>query len=153
MEGESQCAKLVSHRMTAQDLDRDNQRVPHQVRIDHTMKDVNRPVIRCTSHERVPMMESHGTQGALVVFESLVRRMRQVQIKPNHATVKTPNNQVISTWMDIERRDPTTPRYQAYASKKLDPSTMCESTNESGTSSKTKLFTDDLRFTIACFTK
>ena len=83
---------LVLNSVPSQDLDGNNERIAHQIRIHHTVENVNRAIVRSTGHEGVPVMEFNGPHGTLVVFERLVRCRRQIQIKPHHSAIETPDN-------------------------------------------------------------
>ena len=74
--------------------------------INCCMKNMNISVIRCRCHERVSAMILHSTQSFLVELQGLVRGRRKVQIKPDHATVVTADDEVIARRMDIDARQP-----------------------------------------------
>lgn len=68
VEGQIKYSKFVSHCMATQNLHGNNQRISHQVRIDHTMENMDSSVVRCTGHERVPTVILDRPQSPLVVF-------------------------------------------------------------------------------------
>ena len=51
---------------------RNDQWIPHKVRVDHAMEDMDRTIVRGTCHKRVTGMKGNRTEGALVVLEGFV---------------------------------------------------------------------------------
>lgn len=51
---------------------------------------------------------------SLVISERLVGRIAQVKVKPNHASIETSNNQVVSTGVDVHGGNPTATRNETF---------------------------------------
>ena len=114
MEAEIEDSQFVRDRVAAKNLDWNHQWISHQIRVHHAVKDMNGTIIRSTRHQRVSTMVLYRTQCAFMVLEGLVGGAGQVHIEPDHATIQTSNNNVISGWMDIYGRNPTASRQQSY---------------------------------------
>jgi hypothetical protein len=56
MEADVEDSQLVPDGMTAKNLDGNNQRISHQIRVHHAVKDMNGPIIGSTGHQRVSTM-------------------------------------------------------------------------------------------------
>jgi hypothetical protein len=93
--------ELVRYRVAPQDLDGDDERVPHQVAVHHAVEDVDRAIVGAARHEGVPAVEAARPDRALVVLEGLVGRGGQIQIEPYHPSVQRAHDQVVSRRMNV----------------------------------------------------
>mmetsp|Transcript_11077 Transcript_11077/g.15833 ORF Transcript_11077/g.15833 Transcript_11077/m.15833 type:complete len:97 (-) Transcript_11077:445-735(-) len=96
MELSCEDTEFVGDLVSTQYFDWHQQWVSHQVRVHHAVKDMDTAIIGRTRHERIPGVVPDGADRTLVVFECFVGRGSEVQIEPDHAAIKTANNEVIA---------------------------------------------------------
>lgn len=73
MPPEIQHAQSILDLVAPENLEWNDKRVLHQVRVDGSVKDLDRAVIRGGCEERVGSVVGDGTQGLCVVSESRTR--------------------------------------------------------------------------------
>lgn len=113
--------------MAAQDLERDNKRVLHEVGVDRRVEDLDRAVVTGRGEQGEGGVECDAAERSSVVSaisydfaasappyspQSLVRLGRQVQVEPAELLVVTSNQDVVSTRMYVQTTDPLHTRLQ-----------------------------------------
>ena len=101
MEHRCQNAKLLDHLVASQNLDRDQKGVAHQIRVHHGMIDIDSSVVGCRCHERIAIVKRGRSDRTFVIFESFIRRVTEIQIKPNQSAIEASNDYVVAGRMDI----------------------------------------------------
>ena len=104
--------EVVLGLVAAQDLDRHDERVLHQVVVDHAMEDVDGRVVRAAGEERVPAVVGHLAHCLPVVPQHLVRLGREVRVEPAQPAVVRADDQVVAHRVHVQRRHPLDARLQ-----------------------------------------
>lgn len=89
-----------------EDLDGDNQWVLQQIVVDHAVENLDIAIVRTRGKQRVALVVCHRADGLSVVSQSLVGLGRQIQIEPAQTLIIRSNDQVVSCWVHIQRRNP-----------------------------------------------
>ena len=107
--------ELAAHRAKArsfvrlvslQDLHRDDQCVLQEIVENHTVEDINRAIVRATGKERVFLREIHRADSLIMVLQVLVRSSAHVHIEPDNFLVVSAEDEVVTLWMNRDRRYP-----------------------------------------------
>ena len=113
--------------MAAENLERDDKRVLHEVGVDRRVEDVDRSVITGGSEEREGWVEGDTSQSSSVVSdisdliargtqvslpEGFVRLQREVQVEPTQFLVVTAHQDVVTGGVNVQTTDPLDSRLQ-----------------------------------------
>ena len=138
MPSDVQHSQTLCYSVSAQNLERDDERVLHQVGVDRCVEDLNRAVVTGRGEEGKCGVESNAAERAGVVSgcqlprpQTIYRRLsspqglvwlgRQVQVEPAELLVVTSDQHVVSSRMNIQTTDPLHSRLQ-----RLDQRLTCQ---------------------------
>ncbi|KAH3662334.1 hypothetical protein OGAPHI_005586 [Ogataea philodendri] len=109
-----QNSQTVDHLVAGQFLQRNQQRVVHQVVVDGAVENVHGSVVGSRTEQRqTALVVGHRTHSLVVVPQGLIRRGAEIQIVPqNTLVVRTGQNMVTAARMDIHARKPSGARKQ-----------------------------------------
>lgn len=103
MEVGVQHAEIVRHRVSAQHLQRHDQRVVDEIIVHRVVEHMHRAIVRAGAHQRVVRVELRVADCLLVITQRLERRGGEVQIEPRQTRVVRADDEVVSAGVNLRQ--------------------------------------------------
>jgi len=102
-----QNSEFADNLVSFKNLDGNNCRVFQLIVRDLSVEDLNGSIVTGISKQREStLVEANRPDRFAVEPHRLIRPVRQIQVVPEQTLVVTTDDQIVTTRMDIERRDP-----------------------------------------------
>lgn len=114
VENKVQHTQLVTDFVSAQNFERNDQRVRQQVAVYCAVEDLGGTIVGAASKERIALVVTDGANAILVIAHDLVWLDGQVKVKPANLLVITADDEIVATGMHIHGADPLDARLECF---------------------------------------